>query len=204
MTKYYYTDQYEEQGQRYLRRVEDVEYWRQRAGWFNDDESMKAYNEGVSTSEGSSGGGSSSSSAARVGKEAAIVKNVIKILSIVVALGLSILMFRAIMRRMSSDPETTTAAAKDKKRSESRTRSSSVRRSRSRSRSRKGDYDLMGDDDNKSRKSTRSKSSSRRSRSRSRHGDSKRSRSKGRSSSDKKPPVLPPTAEPPIKETVLV
>ena len=29
------------------RRLEDVDYWRKRAGWFDDDEAMKAYNEGV-------------------------------------------------------------------------------------------------------------------------------------------------------------
>mmetsp|Transcript_44421 Transcript_44421/g.107454 ORF Transcript_44421/g.107454 Transcript_44421/m.107454 type:complete len:213 (-) Transcript_44421:2373-3011(-) len=53
------------------RRVEQVDYWKQRAGWFDDDYSMKEYNNGVydtyytgngGSSSGSSSSGSSSSS----------------------------------------------------------------------------------------------------------------------------------------------
>ena len=29
------------------RRLEDVDYWRKRAGWADDDETMKSYNQGV-------------------------------------------------------------------------------------------------------------------------------------------------------------
>ena len=196
------------------RRAEDVEYWRQRAGWFNDDESMKAYNNGIYDSyyglddEMAQSGGNGRGG--RGGGKEDIVKNTLKILSIIVALGLSLLMFRAIMRRMNTD-------RKDKKHgrdhhgrhSDSKSRSSSVKRSRSRSRSRRGEYDLMrdghssshrhhhhGDDESKSRRSTRSKSSSkRRSRSRSRSG-----RSSGRSRS--KPRAEKPTE--PVKAAVLV
>jgi hypothetical protein len=31
------------------RRLEDVAYWRKRAGWFDDDVSMQKYNNGVSS-----------------------------------------------------------------------------------------------------------------------------------------------------------
>ncbi|KAL7562177.1 hypothetical protein ACA910_017732 [Epithemia clementina (nom. ined.)] len=184
----------------YSRRLEDVEYWRQRAGWFNDDAAMRDFNDGAYESfyGGGGGGGKGGKGGLGGGKEAAIFKNAIKIASIIVALGLSILMFRAIMRRMSSEPSS--SSKKEKKRSDSKSRSGSVKRSRSRSRSRKGDYDLMKDEDEKSRKSSRSKSS-RRSRSRSRH-DSKRSRSKGRSSSEKQTSSSVSEAAP--KETVLV
>ncbi|KAL7527925.1 hypothetical protein ACHAWF_005730, partial [Thalassiosira exigua] len=57
---------------RHRRRLEDVDYWRKRAGWADDDESMKSYNQGVYNSYyagegddwafeqgGNSGGGSS-------------------------------------------------------------------------------------------------------------------------------------------------
>jgi hypothetical protein len=186
-----------------LRRTEDVEYWRQRAGWFNDDAAMKDFNDGVISSNGGSSNGKSGGSSAggngRSGfgaKEKTIVKNALKVLSVVVALGLSILMFRAIMRRMSGDSST----KKEKKRSDSKTRNGSVKRTRSRSRSRKDGYEAM-DDDNKSRRSSRSKSS-RRSRSRSRPESSatsvKRSRSKSRSTKASE------SLETSHKETVLV
>ena len=206
MTRYLrQSSETEQEGARFtnqLRRIEDVEYWRQRAGWFNDDVAMRDFNDGAYESfyGGSGGGGDGGGGGGGGGglaTESTIFKNTIKIVSIIVALGLSILMFRAIMRRMSSD--SSSSNKKEKKRSESKGRSGSVKRSRSRSRSRKGDYDLMKDDeDNKSRRSSRSKSS-RRSRSRSRH-DAKRSRSKGRSNSDKHTP----SSEPAVKETVLV
>lgn len=195
------------EGSRHLRRLEDVEYWRQRAGWFNDDESMKEFNEGVTNNDATKKEDNAIDGKSR-GTQMA--KNAVKVACIVVALGLSILMFRAIMRRMSANATpNVTSVKRDKKRSESkaRSRSSSIRRTRSRSRSRLGEYDLMPDDDGdtKSKKSSRSKSSTstRRSRSRSRH-DLKRSGSRGRTGVEKKPIEPVPVPVPVHKETVLV
>ena len=197
---------------RYLRRhAEDVEYWRQRAGWFNDDETMKAYNEGVSSNSNSRGGNSGNSNKQSNNDDAVgsssrseknIVKGAVKGLSVLVALGLALLLLRAIMRRMTTTVHPA-SPKKEKKRTEARPASAKRSRSRSRTRERKGDYDLMNEEEDKSRKSGRSKSSSRRSRSRSRT-DPKRSRSKSRSRGDPKaaPPVEPPAV--PKKETVLV
>ena len=186
---------------KHVRRLEDVEYWRQRAGWFDDDSAMRGFNDGAYNSVyGENGedndGGSGGEGSSEGGKEATFFRRGLKIVSIIVALGLSILMLRAIMRRMSSD--STSSSRRDKKKPESKSRSVSAKRSRSRSRSRKGDYDLMKDEEEKSKKSTRSKSCSRRSRSRSRH-DPKRSRSRARSSSERHS-----SDEPVRKETVLV
>jgi preprotein translocase subunit SecG len=184
------------------RRTEDVDYWRKRAGWFDDDEAMKEYNSGVydayyqldddGNHHRKSSGGSSSGSKALSGANAEMAKNGLKILSIIVAFGLCILMFRAIMRRLSDDGK------KEKKRSDSKSRSSSKSRSgrsRSRSRSRKADnYELM-EEDNKS--DTRSKRSSR-SKSRTRRTSRSRSRARSRSKSRRE------TKQPDPKEPVLV
>lgn len=183
--------------EQHRRADEQINYWRQRAGWFDDEETMEEYNQGVYETyyeydddayTGRNGGG-------RGGSKSAIVKNGLKVLCVLVALGLSALMFRAIMRRVGT-------TKKEKKRSsDSRSRSGrskSKSRSRSRSQSRKSrsghghghggsDYNLMDDDDGKSarsKRSTRSKSGSRNKRRSSRSRSRPRSRSKGRSSSD--------------------
>jgi len=183
---------------------EQVDYWRQRAGWFDDDAKMQEYNKGVYDTyyqyddDGRARGGGRHRGHAK----AVWVKNGLKVLCVLVALGLSALMFRAIMRRLG------TTSKKDKKRSESRSRSKSKGRSRSRSRSRRGgrsgtDYSLM-DDDNKSSRSKRStrsnRSSSRRRSSRSR--SRARSRSKGRRTNSDA--VLSKDESPPASEPVLV
>lgn len=160
------------------RQLDEVDYWRAQAGWVDDAYDPSLYQSEKTTSSTTSAFGNTPDE---------VAKNVLKLLSIFVALGLSILFFRAIMRRMNSE--------KERKNTRSdKSRSGSTRRSRSRSRSRKGEYDLMDDGDEKSKRSTRSRSSrSRRSRSRSR---TDRSRSKSRSRVDK-------TSEP-VKEAVLV
>lgn len=179
------------------RRLEDIEYWRERAGWFDDDESMKEYNNGVYDAyyQGDDGAGRHSRSGGgrgRKGSHADVVKTVLKVIIVLVAIGLCVLMFRAIMRRISSPK-------KEKVRSDSKSRSSrSKSRSRSRSRSRKsgaaGDYSLMEDQESKSsrsKRSSRSKSRTRRSRSRSRTGSRSRSRPKeAAGESPKEAPVL--------------
>jgi hypothetical protein len=152
------------------RRTEDVDYWRKRSGWFDDDRAMKDYNDGVydtyyqldddrSRSHRSGGitGGANSD----------LINTCIKVLAVVVALALCFLMFRILNRRLGSEK-------KEKKRRSSSTGRSGERsssRPRSRSRSRKGEYDLMSEDtdnDGKSRGSNRSRSKSGRSRSRTR------------------------------------
>jgi hypothetical protein len=218
------------------RRAEDVEYWRQRAGWFNDDESMKAYNNGIydsyyglddavaskSSSRRSRGGKGNHS-----GSREDIVKNTLKILSIVVALGLSLLMFRAIMRRMNTDRKEKKSSGgggsgdgtgeRRRSSSDNKSRSSSVKRSRSRSRSRRGEYDLMKDGGGHASTSGHSRhhhssshgggghddeSKSRRS-SRSKSSSKRRSRSRSRSGrSRSKSRAEKPTE--PVKEAVLV
>jgi hypothetical protein len=170
---------------RHSRRLEEVDYWRARAGWVDDAMDASEYEDATQSTVDSNSGSAFGNSPDEV------AKNVLKVLSIIVALGLSVLFFRAILRRMNSEKE------RKKRSSDNKSRSGSTRRSRSRSRSRKtGEYDAMKDDDEKSRRSTRSRSSrSRRSRSRSR---TERSRSKSRSRLEKA------TEPPKITETVLV
>jgi hypothetical protein len=73
------------------RRTEDVEYWRQRAGWFNDDSKMVQYNNGVydtyyQAEDDGSGNGSGRSSR-RHRSHSYIVKTILKVVCVVVALG---------------------------------------------------------------------------------------------------------------------
>lgn len=177
------------------RRVEDVKYWRQRAGWFDDDEKMKEYNNGVYDTyyqiDDDQGGHRSGGRR----RHSDMVKTGLKVVCVLVALVLCTLMFRAIMRRVGS-------SKKEKKRSDSRSRSGrSKSRSRSRSRSRKtgSDYNLMDDDGDakssrskRSTRSSRSKSKSKRSSSRSRS----RNRSRSKSRTDSKEEPASPAAEP--------
>lgn len=156
------------------RQLEEVDYWRKRAGWFDDDEAMASYNNGVYDSYYQLDDDPRKPHAS---KEGAVARGLLKVLSVLVAVALVLLMFKAILRRLSND--------KEKKRSESRSGSKSrSTRSRSRSRSRRtggdGNYELLDDEksDSRSKRSSRSKSRTRRSgRSRSRSG---RSRSKSR------------------------
>lgn len=180
------------------RRAEDVDYWRKRAGWFDDDEAMREYNSGVydayyqlddDQTKGRGGGGAGGLA------NSDLASNAIKALSVLVALGLCILIFRVISRRLGDGTK-----EKKKKRSSSRERSKSRSRSRSRSRRDRRDsgYDLMEDAEtggedgevksSRSRRSSRSKSRSRRrSRSRSRARSSSKSRKESSSSSNVEP-----------------
>lgn len=170
------------------RRAEDVDYWRKRSGWFDDDKAMKDYNDGVydtyyqlddDRSHSRSGGFSGAANSD-------LVKNSIKVLAVVITLCLCFLMFRLINRRLGTEKK------EKKKRAPSTTRSGerSSSRTRSRSRSRRSEYDLMPDDaeiDGKSRSSNRSRSKSGRSRSRTRT----RSRSASRRDADATPQAEP-------------
>jgi hypothetical protein len=188
------------------RRAEEADYWRKRAGWFDDDASMKDYNNGVydayyQLDDDGSGTKKNSSSSVDGGDNAEMVKLGLKVGSVVAALGLCILMYRAITRRMSGEKK----SGKEKSRSTSRTRErrSASRDKRSASRSRKGedDYNLMdNEDDEKSRKSSRSKSKGR-SRSKGRSASRNRSRSRSKARTGNKTPALEPKE---IPEPVLV
>lgn len=165
------------------RRAEDVDYWRKRAGWFDDDAAMKDYNVGVydayyqlDDDQTKKSGGSGNRHRGGGLSNSDLASNAIKALAVLIALGLCFLLFRVISRRWGEGKE------KKKKRSSSRDRSKSRSRSRSRSRKDRGDagYDLMEDGDATTGEDGEAKSSrSRRSSSRSKN----RSRSRARSSS---------------------
>jgi len=178
------------------RRAEEVAYWRNRAGWYDDDATINAYN-GVNYQHDDdySRGGSRDSSTGN----AAFMNKVLTSLAILVSFGIILLLFRAISRRQGG--EKSKKKDKNKKSSSDKARRGrSKSRSRSQSRSgkkRAGDYDLMDDKERSSR--SRSKSKRRSSRSRSRKRSPTRSRPRSRSarrSSEK--------AAPPIKGPVLV
>lgn len=180
---------------------EELSYWRKRAGWYDDDQSMRAFNNGVydtyyqiDDDQVAKKTGTTSKNGAK-GAQHPGLSMFLKVASVAVAIAILLLICRAISRRGPSKK-----SAKDGKSSKSRSdsksrsgRSSSRSRSgnsvsgrsqsgRSRSRSRKSSgashYELMDDKtETQSRRSTRSRSRSRRSRSRS---SRTRSKSKGR------------------------
>lgn len=174
----------------YRRKTEEVDYWRKRAGWFDDDVKMMEYNNGVydtfyqmdddgraSMFGGVSGGANDFKALA------------IKVAAVVICLILCILMCRVITRRLGDSKKD-----RKKKKSSGSSRSRSKSRSRSRSRARKSgtDYDLLDEEEKGSKRSgsgrsSRSKSRSRRSRSRSRA----RSQSRSRREKSSAPPAEP-------------
>lgn len=164
------------------RRNEEVSYWRERAGWFDDDGSMQDYNNGVYDAYYQIDDDGARFSGGRIGTagtDSEMAKALLKGLCVLVALGIVYLLYRAVRGRTGSSKK----AKKDKKRSDSKTRSKSRSRSRSRGRksSKNGDYELMSDDDGKSARSKRSTRS--KSKSKSRSSSKKRSRSSGASRS---------------------
>jgi hypothetical protein len=175
--------------QQFRRRTEDVDYWRKRAGWFDDDKAMKDYNNGVydayyQLDDDKPRVGSGQSRIGGLNSE--LAKIAIKALTVLVALGLCFLMFRVISRRLDE-------GKKEKKKRSSSTGRSDRSKSRSRSRSRKGEYDLMSEEEdvksNRSRTSSRSRSKSRR---------SSRSRSRARSRSASRKESKPSSASEPV------
>lgn len=170
-----------------------MKYWRQQAGWFDDDVSMNEYNQGIyghtddnysySSSAADDADYQSNTGTRRVGSNGFAA--FMKIGAIILAMVFCMLLFRAISRRASSSRKVastskTTGTSDTKRRTRSRSRSS---RSRSRSR-RHGtsgtNYELMDEKSEKSKTSSRSRSRSRR-RSKSK---SRRSSSKSRSKKD--------------------
>ena len=176
------------------RRLDDVDYWRKRAGWFDDDVSMKEFNSGVydtyyevdddahgHSSGGSSGGGGMSGFASSNG-----LGTFLKIGSAVLAVAFAILIFRALNRRSSSSSRKKDSkhhsSSDTKSRSHSRSRSS---RSRSRSRRASSNYELMDEkSEARSKRSSRSRSRSRK------HSKGRKSRSRSKSRREPKKEVL--------------
>jgi hypothetical protein len=164
------------------RQLEDVEYWRKRAGWFDDDVTMKDYNSGVSSSYYAMGDDntkrSSSSSGFLKGQSGAWII-AIKIGLVIISCVICVYIFRAATRKSSDSKERSSSSrlerGEDASR-RSRSKSASGRSSRSRSSSKRpsSDYNLVDDDvSRKSGKSSRSRSR-RRSRSRTSSSRSKR------------------------------
>jgi len=177
------------------RKLEDVDYWRKRSGWYDDDESMREYNKGVHTSTYgvdddfvAATKSSNSSAGGGLGIDSEMLKTAGQICGALVGIVVLVMLVRAITRgstrRKKAKAESSGSTARSGKRSGSRRRSSSRSRSKSRTRSRSrrtkesgGDgatgenYELM--EDNKSANS--------RPRSRPRSRSKARSRSKSRS-----------------------
>lgn len=194
------------------RKLEDVDYWRKRAGWADDDATMKSYNQGVyntyylgGDSDGSSSvskGGSSSKS-----QSVKLSDHVGWIIGLATALIFLILLVKCCSSDPSDKSRKSRSSAKSRdssrslrdkhadrrSRSRSRARSKSRTRSKSRSRDAVEDYELMDEDDNRSRKSSRSTRSKKSSRSRSRSKARSKSRPRERKSekeSDEKMTML--------------
>jgi hypothetical protein len=170
----------------YVRRAEDVDYWRKAAGWFDDDAKMLEYNNGISDTYYQPRDGNGGSSFSLGGQQSETIGLALKIGVVVVVLVLFICVIRAIARRMEEKKVSSSEGKRSSSRSRSLGRSSSSRARSSRSRSRTrgaSDYEMMDDgDDGRSRKSTRSSSGRSRSKGRSSSRTRERSRSKPRSS----------------------
>jgi len=169
------------------RKLEDVDYWRKRSGWYDDDTSMVEYNSGVYNSyysidddyvdSTSSSSSSSSSGGGGIGLNSDILKTALQILGALVGVVILVMLVRAITRgsarRKSADGDRSTARSKraGRRRSTSRSRSKSRTRSRSRRARDSGgggtgavgdeNYELMEDKSTNSRTRSRSKARSR-------------------------------------------
>jgi len=169
------------------RKLEDADYWRKQAGWYDDDYRMKQYNENAQSHRTgglyngdddrvkSHGGGSSG-----IADTASMLAwNLLGIVIVLITLASIILIARAIKRKLEKSSSKEEDAEKSRRSSRSRSKS----RSRSRSSAKNGelsDYHLMDDKDkhgSRSKSHHRSKSGSRGSRS--------RSRSRARTSNEK-------------------
>lgn len=188
------------------RRVEEVDYWKQRAGWFDDDVSMKEYNTGVYDTYyqeddayvGSGGGGSGGGGRSGGGNFFTKRRNKslgLKIAAAVIAILIAVLVFRILSRRSSKKKSAAASSSSAAKKSSSSSRSRSrSRTSRSRSRTRRGgsssvagNYELMDDkSEARSKRSSRSRSRSRRRSKSSTRRSSSKSRSKSSSAVDKR------------------
>mmetsp|Transcript_23978 Transcript_23978/g.50534 ORF Transcript_23978/g.50534 Transcript_23978/m.50534 type:complete len:254 (-) Transcript_23978:460-1221(-) len=205
------------------RRLEDVDYWRKRAGWADDDETMKSYNQGVYNTyyvgddATSSGGSSSGESGGSIGSRAksGMAGSTGIIIGLTASVVFMILLFKCCSTpdkpHKSKSPSAKTrdssrslrdkhadrrSRSRSRARSKSRTRSKSRRREKERDDDAGSDYKLMDGDGDGDDQSKRSKKSSR-----------SRSRSKARSKSktrDEKRERRKSGEEEPKRETMLV
>lgn len=174
------------------RKLEDVNYWRQRSGWYDDDASMMEYNNGVYNSYysidddyGDDSTSSSSSSSAGTGFSSDIMSTALTICGALVGIVVLVMLVQAITRgsarRKVANGDSSTNRSK---RGTSRHRSKSKTRSRSSKRTREGvgssaageggNYNLMEEKKSKEKKSKASSSKP-------------RSKSKGKSRSKSRP-----------------
>jgi len=156
------------------RKLDDVDYWRKRAGWYDDDISMTEYNSGVynsyysiddddSTSSTSSGSDNSSG----ISFDSGMITTVLQICGALAGIAVLFMLIRAISRGSVQRKKKTDERSSRRKRSSSRRRSGSRSRSKSRTRSRSkrrassDDYELMEEKSQRSRSKGRSRSKSR-------------------------------------------
>lgn len=165
------------------RRVEDVDYWRQRAGWFDDDVTMQEYNSGVYDTYYQLGDDDTATRRHHSGSKHGFMRGssglmtFFKIGSVILAIIFGILLFRALNRRTSSSRKSGSSkhtATDSKHRPRSRSRSRSRHASSSST-----NYDLMDEKSERSKRSSRSRSRSRR------HSKSRSSRSRSKSRASK-------------------
>lgn len=167
------------------RRLDDVDYWRKQAGWFDDDATMKQYNSRVygTNDNGGTGGkiGTTGNSSNRSSENNNSTKGITGTVLVLLFI-LSIVLVRAMQRRVVAIEESRDKAPSKTSRTRSLSRSRSMTRKRSSKKSGgdDNDYKLMADSDG-SKQSKRGKHKSHRTSSRGRT----RSRSKSRSRRDK-------------------
>ena len=171
--------------------MDDVDYWRAKAGWYDDDYTMTQYNYGV----GGKGGSGSYSSTRRSGPSGKQ-----KFLAATISIIAAVFLYKAISKRRKKkkskhSSERTEASGRSRSTSRSRRSSKSSRSSRSRSRGTSaahGNYQIM-EDEQQLRKIGRSTSRDRRGRSHSgsprKHSSRSASRSRRQHSRD-----YPPTS----------
>lgn len=128
------------------RTLEDVDYWRKASGWFDDDESMKAYNSGVYQSnynvDDDSSGGS-------LTLESLVLRSTTQIFGAIIVVIILAFFLRAITNGLTRRDESDETSGYSEKKRNSRRLSRHRRRSSSRGRSK-----------NKNRSRSRSKSKS--------------------------------------------
>jgi len=172
------------------RRTEDVDYWRKRAGWFDDDVSMQEFNSGVydtyyqlDDDAAIRARQNASSKNKLMGAGSTGLMTFLKIGAAVLVVVFAVLLFRAVNRRSASSRKISSSSKHSTTDSKHRPRSRS-RSSRSRSRSRRqtsssANYELMDEKSERSKRSSRSRSRSRR------HSTGRKSRSRSKSRQNK-------------------
>ena len=161
------------------RKLDEVDYWRKKAGWYDDDVSMSQYNAGAMNGDDDYIPSSSKSSSKSHRGVKYVMSDFMTACSQIFGALFTLLVIIMVMRVIGKKKRSITSRNSKRKkgssgrsRSKSRARSKSRSRSKSKKRSSKGDddYELMEDRSQRSSrsgKSSRSKSSKRSSRSRS-------------------------------------